>query len=276
MQPYWQEILEFSHSLTQRVGNTLSQQFGKAQAQQKADGSLVTSSDQWADEQIRSAIGQQFPDHGVLTEETVHIFPDTEWCWIIDPIDGTTNFARGIPIWGISMGLLYRGMPVFGYVYFPNLQQSFHGFWFNDSGLEGENGAYCNGTPIHSSSDEPSPSHLFSLCARSNTILKQSLPCKSRVVGVCTYSFLLVATGGVLGSVEAIPKVWDLAGVWPIIQAAGGQFVPLTDDDIFPLTVGEDYGKKVLPTLVVSRSELASVFEPLMQPVKDKVFQKAP
>ncbi|MFP4132814.1 MAG: inositol monophosphatase family protein [Halothece sp.] len=265
MEQFWSSVLEFSQGLTQEVGATLSKEFGKVQATHKPDGSLVTESDQWADEKIRSAIAQKFPDHGVLTEETVHIFPDTEWCWVIDPIDGTTNFTRGIPVWGISMGLLYRGIPVFGYVHFPILQQSFHGFWLGDSGLDGQNGAYCNGQPIHSSPDDPSPSHLFSLCARSIGILAQPFPCKTRIVGVCTYSFLLVGTGAVLGAVEAIPKVWDLAAVWAIVQGAGGKFVPLTPLSVFPLKPGEDYGKKPLPTLVISRSELASTFQPLVQ-----------
>ncbi|QDZ39724.1 inositol monophosphatase [Euhalothece natronophila Z-M001] len=267
MEQFWSSVLAFSEEVTQQVGAILSQQFGKVQATNKPDGSLLTESDQWADEQIRSAIAQKFPDHGVLTEETVHIFPDTEWCWVIDPIDGTTNFTRGIPVWGISMGLLYQGEPVFGYVHFPILQQSFHGFWLENSGLEGENGAYCNGQPIHSSPDDLSTNHLFSLCVRSADILGQPFPCKTRIVGVCTYSFLLVGIGAALGAVEAIPKVWDLAAVWAIVQGAGGKFVSLTPTSPFPLQPGEDYGKKPLPTLVLSRSELASTFEPLVQSV---------
>ncbi|WP_275949814.1 inositol monophosphatase family protein, partial [Vibrio cincinnatiensis] len=83
-------------------------------AQRNADGSLVTVDDLWSDQELRQRIAVQFPDHGVLTEENAHIFPANDWCWIVDPIDGTTNFARGIPIWGISLGLLYRGTPVFG------------------------------------------------------------------------------------------------------------------------------------------------------------------
>ncbi|MDR9405466.1 MAG: inositol monophosphatase family protein, partial [Halothece sp. Uz-M2-17] len=213
MEQVLKDALVFSQGLTEEIGKTLVTQFGKVQAQQKPDGSLVTSSDQWADEKIRSAIAHQFPDHGVLTEETVHTFPDREWCWVIDPIDGTTNFTRGIPVWGISLGLLYQGRPVFGYVHFPILQQSFHGFWLNDSGLVGNNGAYRNGEAIQTSPDPLSQSHLFSLCVRSMPAITQPLPCKTRIVGVCTYSFLLVASGAALAAVEAIPKVWDLAAV---------------------------------------------------------------
>lgn len=267
-----QEALGFCQTLTQRVGETLVKQFGKVQAEKKPDGSLVTASDQWADEQIRQSIDARFPDHGVLTEETVHVFPDKEWCWVVDPIDGTTNFTRGIPVWGISLGLLYRGTPVFGYVHFPVLQQSFHGFWLTGSGLTGENGAYCNGESIATSPDDPSQSHLFSLCVRSTSILSEPLPCKTRIVGVCTYSFLLVASGAALGAIEAIPKVWDIAAVWVIVQAAGGQFVPLSGESVFPLQPGMDYGKKPLPTLVVSRSELVSVFDSIVQPIGKEVL----
>lgn len=272
MEQTLKDALAFSQALTQEIGDTLVQQFGKVQAQQKPDGSLVTSSDQWADEQIRRAIADRFPDHGVLTEETVHIFPDREWCWVIDPIDGTTNFTRGIPVWGISMGLLYRGMPVFGYVHFPVLQQSFHGFWLTDSGLTGENGAYRNGEPIQTSPDDLTASQLFSLCVRSMPSLQSNLPCKTRIVGVCTYSFLLVATGAALGAVEAIPKVWDLAAVWAIVQGAGGHFIPLTPTAAFPLQAGVNYGSTPLPTLVVGRSELAAVFQPAVAPIGEEVM----
>ncbi|NBD31870.1 MAG: inositol monophosphatase, partial [Cyanobacteria bacterium] len=197
---------------------------------------------------------------------------DREWCWVIDPIDGTTNFTRGIPVWGISMGLLYQGMPVFGYVHFPVLQQSFHGFWLTGSGLTGKNGAYRNGEPIQTSPDDLSQSQLFSLCVRSMPSLQESLPCKTRIVGVCTYSFLLVASGAALGAVEAIPKVWDLAAVWAIVQGAGGKFVPLTPTSAFPLQAGVNYGTTPLPTLVVGRDELASVFQPAVEPIGQEVM----
>ena len=128
MTDFWTTVLDFAKTTTAEVGQTLLETFGQARADEKADGSLVTSSDRWADGALRHAIAQAFPEHGVLSEEVEHIFPETDWCWIIDPIDGTTNFTRGVPIWGISLGLLYRGTPVFGYVHLPPIQQSFHGF----------------------------------------------------------------------------------------------------------------------------------------------------
>ncbi|MEB3295895.1 MAG: inositol monophosphatase family protein [Synechococcales bacterium] len=265
MADFWVEILEVAHSLGDRVGQQLLQDFGQRSAVEKADGSLVTQSDQWADEELRQGLQVAFPSHGVLSEETTHVFPGTEWCWIIDPLDGTTNFARGIPLWGISLGLLYRGTPVFGYVKIPPLGDSFHGYWAGDSGLAMPSGAFRNGVPIQVSSDDLSSNHFFNLCARSTGVLKNPMPAKIRMLGVATYNVLMVAMGATLGGVEATPKIWDIAATYAIAQAAGVIWQPLQPDPIFPLTAGENYGTRSYPTLVVSRPDFLPVFQPLVQ-----------
>ncbi len=271
MTDFWKEVLSFAQTTCEKVGTQLLQDFGHVQASQKDDGSLVTQSDKWADETIRDAIATHFPSHGILSEEAEHTFPDTEWCWIIDPLDGTTNFTRGIPIWGISLGLLYQGTSVFGYVHFPPIGQSFHGFWDSELKITGsENGAFLNGRPIHSSTDSLSNNHFFNLCSRSTSVLQQPFPCKIRMLGVASYNFLTVATGAVLGGIEATPKIWDIAGAWVIVQAAGGVWVPLDSEPIFPLKVGQDYGKRPYPTLVASSPELVPVFQPLVQSIANR------
>lgn len=265
MTDFWTTVKTFAATTTEQIGAQLLKDFGHVQAAEKSDGSLVTQSDQWADEQLRRAIAQAFPDHGVLSEEAEHIFPDTEWCWIIDPLDGTTNFARGLPLWGISLGLLYRGTPVFGYVHFPPLRQSFHGFWQGESGLEMPSGAFLNDSPIQASQEALTRNHFFNLCARSISVLKQQpFPAKARMLGVATYNLLSVAAGSTLGGVEATPKIWDIAAVWAIVQAAGAVWHPLESNPIFPLEPGKDYSRRSFPTLVVSRPDLISVFEPLV------------
>ncbi|MBW4464396.1 MAG: inositol monophosphatase family protein [Pegethrix bostrychoides GSE-TBD4-15B] len=259
----WTEILSFVAALTTRVGAQLLRDFGQATATEKSDGSLVTQSDRWADVELRQAIQAAFPEHGALSEEVEHIFPETDWCWIIDPIDGTTNFARGIPIWAISLGLLYRGSPVFGYVYVPPLQQAFHGFWLGEPGQP--SGAYLNGEPIQTSRAMPSGNQFFNLCARSIRVLQNPVPCKIRMLGVATYNLLTVADGAALGGVEATPKIWDIAAVWVIVQAAGGVWQPLAGQPIFPLQPGQDYSQRCYPTLAVSQPELLETFLPLVK-----------
>ncbi|UBF24153.1 inositol monophosphatase family protein [Kovacikia minuta CCNUW1] len=266
----WTQILNFAETTTHRVGEQLLKDFGHVQAAEKSDGSLVTQADRWADEELRGAIARTFPEYGVLSEEVEHIFPPNEWCWVIDPLDGTTNFARGLPIWGISLGLLYRGTPVFGYVHLPPLRQSFHGYWYGNSGLEGPTGAFLNHRPIHTSPDDISPNHFFNLCARSTSVLKNPFPAKIRMLGVATYNLLTVAAGATLGGVEATPKIWDIAAVWAIVQAAGGVWTPLEPNPIFPLQVGKDYGDRPYPTLVVSRPEFVPIFRPLVEGVVER------
>ena len=264
MNDFWDTVLNFAETTTERVGKQLLEDFGSATASEKADGSLVTKSDMRSDAQIRASIAEAFPEHGILAEESSRTFPDTEWCWIVDPIDGTTNFARGVPVWGISMGLLYRGTPVFGYVHFPPISQSFHGFWYGDSGLTGPTGAFANGQPIGPSSDNPSGNHFFSFCSRSIRAIEHPFPCKIRMVGVATYNLLMVSNGVALGAVEATPKIWDIAAVWPIVRGAGGVWIFLDNTTQFPLKSGLDYTSLSMPSLVVARQELVEVFQPLV------------
>ncbi|NES66034.1 MAG: hypothetical protein F6K24_12615 [Okeania sp. SIO2D1] len=124
-----------------------------------------------------------------------------------------------------------------------------------------------NDQPIHTSPDEPSLNHLFNLCARSTSVLQNPFPCKVRLIGVASYNCLLVACGASLGGIEATPKIWDIAAVWAIVKAAGGEFVHLEAEEVFPLQVGQDYGSRPFPCLTVSRKELVAVFKPLVEAI---------
>jgi myo-inositol-1(or 4)-monophosphatase len=267
---FWDAVLTFAEATTTAVGQKLLEDFGQVQANLKADGSLVTRCDQWADDTLRAAIHQQFPNHGILSEEVEHIFPATDWCWIIDPIDGTTNFTRGIPIWGISLGLLYKGIPVFGYVSMPPLSQSFYGYWPGESGLKMPRGAYCNHRPIQTSDAAPDKNQFFSLCARSTSVLANPFPCKIRMLGSAAYNLLIVGAGWAIGAVEATPKIWDIAAVWAIVQAAGATWVPLDNTQPFPLEMGKDYSTCPYPTLVTAQSTWVKTFWPLVKGISNK------
>lgn len=273
MTNFWETVLNFAQTTTQEIGQQLLLDWGSVQADEKSDGSLVTRADRWADQEIRHRIAKAFPEHGLLSEEGEHLFPLTEWCWIIDPIDGTTNFTCGLPIWGTLMGLLYQGTPVFGYVHLPVLNQSFHGFWLKNSGLTGINGAFCNQQPIHASLEPPSSHHFLSLCSRSARIIP-NVPYKIRLLGMAGYNLLMVASGLAIGGIEATPKVWDIAGIWPILYAAGASCTPLNTDSIFPLKPGVNYGQCSYPMLVVSQQQWVSKFLPLTEALTIKMQLK--
>jgi myo-inositol-1(or 4)-monophosphatase len=265
---FWTQVLDLASTTAQRVGAQLLLDFGHVQGLEKADGSLVTQSDEWADREIRSSIIKVFSDHAILSEEGNHEFTDAQWTWIIDPLDGTTNFTRGIPLWGVSIGLLYYGEPVFGYVYFPPVNQAFHGYWAGNTGLDVPTGAYLNGRQIHVSQDGTSGNHFFSFCARSLQVWQPGFPCKVRMLGVATYNFLAVAAGSSLGGVEATPKIWDLAAVWAIVHAAGGTWRSLRAEPTFPAVVGRNYGSYAMPSLIVNSPELASLLLPMMTSIQ--------
>lgn len=278
---FWQQILAAAKAAAAPVATGQRQDFRQVQARTKGDGSLVTQTDEWSDRQLRDALSQALPDHGLLSEETSHTLPNDDWCWVIDPLDGTTNFARGIPLWGISLGLLYKGVPVFGYVEIPPLRQAFYGYWPGDRAeLAGCPAtahwidlAETNGQAetIHSNDEALSPSHCFSFCTRSIHVLNQAerpkkpFPCKIRMLGVATYNLLTVGLGSTMGGAEATPKIWDIAATWPIVQAAGAQWHFLDGSPTFPLKAGEDYKATNFPCLVVARPELTEAFLPFVQ-----------
>jgi myo-inositol-1(or 4)-monophosphatase len=90
------------------------------------------------------------------------------------------------------------------------------------------------------------------------------------MIGVASYNLLLVAAGAAIGGVEATPKIWDIAAAWVIVKAAGGEFVFLDPDPVFPLEVGTNHGDRSLPSLAICRSELVSQFKPLVEVISKK------
>ena len=91
---FWYQVYNFCRQTTKRIAQRLSVDFGQLDAIQKADGSLVTEADKWADAELRASIRQCFPTHGVLTEETEHLLPENEWCWVISALFIFRKFNR--------------------------------------------------------------------------------------------------------------------------------------------------------------------------------------
>ncbi len=106
----------------------------------KDDGSPVTTVDLAVERVIRSRLEQAFPDHGILGEEYGPRNPDAEWTWLIDPIDGTRQFAAGLPNFGILLALCHGAVPRLGVICQPLLGDVY-------VGISGE-GAWRNGRPL--------------------------------------------------------------------------------------------------------------------------------
>lgn len=211
---------------------------GRSRRRDKQDGSPVTDVDLAVDALLVGAIADDFPDHAVISEEGRTTWDGSAWTWIVDPIDGTTNFAAGLPWWCVSIALAHRGEVVWGMIDAPPLDRR----WTATRGA----GATVNGTPI-----EVTPaSDLSARSTRHEPIAvtpgtirrwRQGTFFKARVVGSSALELALVAEGSLAAAYQRVPKVWDVAAGLALVTEAGGAVVAVDDDGHFPLREGVEY-----------------------------------
>jgi myo-inositol-1(or 4)-monophosphatase len=226
----------------------LLQSLGKGNAARKSDGSLVTATDHAVDELITTQLAVAFPDHAVLSEErNTNYDPVAEFTWVVDPLDGTTNFARGLPVWGVSVALLYRGMPVVGFLCFPLLHEVYEASY--------EYGAMLNGRSIATAAEShATDQHFLMLCTRTPRRYAIDLPLKPRILGSAAYHIAAVSNGSALAGIESTPKLWDLAAALLILKESGGCYQRLDEPQpLFPLTpIAKNYERTSFPLLTAA------------------------
>ncbi|MDQ6903530.1 MAG: inositol monophosphatase [Bacteroidota bacterium] len=202
---------------------------------------LVTEADHAADKAIQAIIRKAFPDHGIVSEETAEKITESEYKWIIDPIDGTVNFANGIPICCVSIGLEHNGTMLMGAVYNPNMNE----FYFAEKG----NGATLNDKKITVSDkkevlrsclvtgfpytylDQPNgPIQVF------ERLIRQGIPV--RRLGSAAIDLCWVAAGRFDGFYEHQLNAWDSAAGFIIVEEAGGKVTDLKGDIYSPYQPG--------------------------------------
>ena len=172
-------------ALLDRVGERQRADFGHMASSVKADGSLITACDRWSDATLVEGLADLFPREGVLSEEGSQLVPRSAAYWVVDPLDGTTNFAAGIPYWAISLARFEHGLPVLAVLDVPPLRQRI-------VAVRGR-GAWRNGKPLHPPSIQTHPVGCASLCSRSIGVLQklpdQRFPGKIRLLGGCQPEF---------------------------------------------------------------------------------------
>jgi myo-inositol-1(or 4)-monophosphatase len=213
----------------------------------KEDHSIVTEADLAADHKISSVLKESFPSDAILSEE---LQPGLESedalhapaVWIIDPIDGSTNFSLGLHYWGVLISRLINGWPDLAVYYFPAVDEL---YW-----AQRGQGAYLNEQAIHVRSPEASrPLSFFTCCSRTHRLYEVSIPYKTRILGSTAYGLCCLARGIALIDFEATPKIWDIAGGWLLISEAGGSVETLDGSQPFPLRAGVDYAHQDFPLL---------------------------
>ncbi len=239
LSPYLQFALELAGTAAQEI----IPRFQNTDVHSKADGSPVTEADTEAERVMRELIQMRYPDHGIMGEEQDDVNPDAEWCWVLDPIDGTSSFALGLPTFGTLIALLRNGHPILGVINMPGLKETVYaelgsGCWYLNrlgdleqvsvsSGADTVEAAYISSTGLYNTDVDPrgesEPPAMSALIQRAR---------KFRFVGDCV-QHAWVARGLLDAAYDPKMNPWDNAAIIPCILEAGGTLSDIdgnTDD----------------------------------------------
>lgn len=211
--------------------------FSHVESHWKKDNSRVTEADLTLSREITDAVLNRFPDDDFCSEEalpppgTVRYF-NAEFAWVLDPIDGTNNFARGIPLCAISLALLRNGVPVYGIIY-DHAQNCI---------LEGGETVPLSrdGTPVPVPPELPYNEHSlislhFPLKQHELLELSQLTSVNAlRCQGSAALNLAYNAFGAIDGSIDHFTRVWDIAAAYAMLLAAGRKIVFIKHNP-FPL-----------------------------------------
>jgi myo-inositol-1(or 4)-monophosphatase len=224
----------------------LHREFGKAQSRWKSDGTRVTAVDIAISENIFKRLRESFPEDQMFSEELPEgggpVAVSSRFGWVLDPIDGTNNFALGIPYCAISLALIQYGEPVYGVVYDLSRRTS------------------CTGAPALACSTgngpprcPPSPPRPRRLSVSTARTTRRSSPVprpssrhfKIRSTGSATLHLAYVAAGLFGGAVDFNVRIWDLAAAIPLCRAAGGEVIFLNGEQL-PMKVFDLKMRKIM------------------------------
>ncbi|MFZ9745044.1 MAG: inositol monophosphatase family protein [Opitutaceae bacterium] len=202
----------------------LHREFGRAESRWKADGTRVTAVDIAISEGIFRDLARAFPHDQFLSEELPNpagpVPVGSAFAWILDPIDGTNNFALGIPQCAIALALLWDGEPVYGVIYDLGRRRLLHG--------GPGHGVFDGDAPVRVSDRLRSRETLVGFHSPGDRALLPAATAvladfKIRGLGSATLHLAYVAAGLLDGCVDFNVKIWDLAAAIPLVRAAGGE-----------------------------------------------------
>jgi myo-inositol-1(or 4)-monophosphatase len=191
----------------------------------KGEIDIVTEADRQAESMIIAAIHQQYPDHDILAEESAATHNGSLYRWIIDPLDGTTNYAHGYPVFCVSIALEWKGNCILGVVFNPMLEEMFV--------AEKGRGAFLNDKPIAVSETADLSRSLLAtgfpydirLTKENNMDHFQSMAVKVQAIrraGSAALDLAYVAAGRFDGFWELKLRPWDTAAGCLLVEEAGG------------------------------------------------------
>jgi histidinol phosphatase-like enzyme (inositol monophosphatase family) len=205
--------------------------FRRVGAETKVDGSPVTEADRAAERAIRACLHEAFPDFGIVGEEYGSEGPPEGPCWLVDPIDGTIGFSRGIPLFTTLISLLEDGEPVFGLIDCPVTDERFVG-WKGG-------GCQRNGEPTRVSVEKSLSTAIVSHGDPFCFDLWGARPVFERMAAECgllrgytdAFGHAQVLGGGVAAMVDLHLNPWDAAATQVLVPEAGGRCITLPERD---------------------------------------------
>jgi myo-inositol-1(or 4)-monophosphatase len=206
-------------------GQALLSWIGRFEVREKGPADLVTQADCASQEAIRRVLLTAFPQHGFISEEEEGRLDSTaEYCWVVDPLDGTTNYVHQLPHYAVSIALVHRGRPIASVVLDPVHDECF-------SAAKGQ-GAHLNGQPIHTSQVRDLSQALvaasFSAKVQADSpeidqFLAALLSCQAvRRTGSAALNLCYVAAGRLDAFWALSTKAWDVAAGVLLVEEAGG------------------------------------------------------
>ena len=245
------------HQLLDGVAERQRHDFGHIVSDVKPDGSLITACDRWSDETLVRGLSQLSSGESTLSEEGEKHCPTTSAFWVVDPLDGTTNFAAGIPYWAISVARFVDGQPTEAFLDIPSLKQRI-------VAIRGR-GAWRNGKRLTAETRLAAGSACVSLCSRAIRVLQrrhqEPFPGKIRLLGVASLNLVSVAMGQTVAALEATPKIWDLAAAWLVLSELGCPVLWLREDPT-ALVPGRDLSDVGFPVLAASSEDQLTRLKP--------------
>lgn len=226
MSSIYAQARRVAEEAARHAGSILLDLSGRVEAREKAPGDLVTDADLASQRAIVAILSERFPDHTLLAEEEgITPDPSAEYRWIVDPLDGTINFAHGVPLWCVSIAMEHAGELVVGVVYQPLLNDMF-------SAAKGL-GATRNGQPMKvSATDRLSrslivcgmPTDFGSDSARQLALMDRfSTGTHSvRRTGNSAWNLAMTAAGGFDICYATTIQPWDAAAGVVLVREAGG------------------------------------------------------
>lgn len=220
------------------AGNLLLENFGKIKrVDTKGVRDLVSNVDITSERRIIELIKAQYPDHGILCEESEGEATDSDYKWIIDPLDGTHNYIYGMSTYGISIALEYRAELILGVINLPYSGEIYwaekgKGAYFHGERIRVSNRTMEEAMVIFDSTLHPDPARTHFLGALVNETFGL------RISGSAVWNLTRVATGVADLIVEYGDKPWDFAAGGLMVEEAGGKLTTLDGDPWSPYIQG--------------------------------------